>query len=567
MDEINRKIQTARRRVMWNHFLRVISWTLLATLVLIAVGIAIPKIWHLAFLDDAEAANFWMAGWVIGGSILGLFLAAGLTIVKRQSLLNVAVEVDRRFGLKSRLSSTLSMSADDQASVAGAALAQDAAQQAELIDVRDEFKIETPWQLCLPLVAGLLVFGLLFVPNAEGEIAGENVAVKKDAEEREKVVTAVDELKKKILAKRTSTGLKDAELNFDAFEKSMDELENKNSVSKKEALVKLNDLKKQIEQQQNKLGSSKDLREQLNKLKEAGNGPAQKLGEAMKSGDMAAAKKAIQDLAKKLKDGDLTKAQQERLKNDLEQMAKQMKAIADAQQQKKEELKKQIAEAQAKGDLDKAAKLQEKLEQAQKQDAAAKKMAEMSKKLGQCAKCMGKQGKGKKEGGQKAGGQKGQPGESPQQDAEAEMKDAAQQMEDLAKQIAEMQDEMEELEDMEDLQEAIEQAKAEMNGQGEGEGDEPGNGMGEGKGFGMRPKEKNNTGNFKSRVRGKLQKGRIVATGTADGENLTGRTASETREIIEAEMSSRKEAVENQLLPKSQREHTKQYFQRVLDGQ
>ena len=133
MDEINRKIQTARRRVMWNHFLRVITWTLLATLILIAIGIAIPKIWHLAFLDEAEAANFWMAAWVIGGSILGLFLAAGLTIVKRQSLLNVAVEVDRRFGLKSRLSSTLAMSPDDQASVAGAALTQDAAHQADLI--------------------------------------------------------------------------------------------------------------------------------------------------------------------------------------------------------------------------------------------------------------------------------------------------------------------------------------------------------------------------------------------------------------------------------------------------
>ena len=562
MDEINRKIQTARRRVMWNHFLRVITWTLLATLILIAIGIAIPKIWHLSFLDEAEAANFWMAAWVIGGSILGLFLAAGLTIVKRQSLLNVAVEVDRRFGLKSRLSSTLAMSPDDQASVAGAALTQDAAHQADLIDVRDQFKIETPWQLCLPLIAGLLVFGLLFVPNAEGEIAGENASVKKDADERDKVVTAVDQLKKKIRTKRTSTGLKDAELNFDAFEKSMDDLGNKNSISKKEALVKLNDLKKQIEQQQNKLGSSKDLREALNKLKDVGNGPAQKLGEAMKSGDMAAAKKAIEDLAKRLKDGKLTKAEKERLKNDLEQMAKQMKAIADAQQQKKDELKKQIAEAKAKGDLDKAAQLQEKLEQAQKQDAAAQKMAQMAKKLGQCAKCMGK-----KAGGEKAGGQKGEQGQSPEE-AQAEMKDAAQQMEDLAKQIEEMQGEMEELEDMEDLQDAIEEAKAEMNGQGgDGDGDVPGDGMGDGRGFGNRPKEENDTGNFKSRVRGKLQKGRIVATGTADGENLTGRTASETREIIEAEMSSRKEAVENQLLPKSQREHTKQYFQRVLDGQ
>jgi len=32
-------------------------------------------------------------------------------------------------------------------------------------------------------------------------------------------------------------------------------------------------------------------------------------------------------------------------------------------------------------------------------------------------------------------------------------------------------------------------------------------------------------------------------------------------------MNSKKETVENQLLPKSQREHTRQYFQSLLKGQ
>ena len=91
--------------------------------------------------------------------------------------------------------------------------------------------------------------------------------------------------------------------------------------------------------------------------------------------------------------------------------------------------------------------------------------------------------------------------------------------------------------------------------------------MGEGPGGGRRPKEANQTGNFKSRVRGKLQKGKIVIAGTADGENLTGRTTAEAREIINAEMNSKKETVENQLLPKSQREHTREYFQSLLKGQ
>lgn len=560
MDEINKTVKAARQRVMWNHFLRVIAWTLLATLLLIAVGIAVPKLWHLPFLDDPEAANFWIAGWTIGGAVAGLMLAAVLTIARRQSLLNVAVEVDQRFGLKSRLSSALAMSPDDHGSKAGAALADDAAKEASVIDVRDEFKIETPWQLCLPLLAAMLVFGLLFIPNATSAAESAKPEIKK-SDDREKVKTAVAQLKKKIREKRVSTGLKDAKLDFDKFEISLDEVEKNNSVSKKQALVKLNDLKKQIEQRQNKLGSTKSFKDALNKLKDMGNGPAKKLADAMRQGDMVAAKEAIKNLAKRIKDGKLTKNEQARLKKDLEKMAEQMKEIAKAQRQKKDDLEKQIAKAKEEGNLDKAARLQEKLEQVKKQDNQAKKMQEMAKKLAKCANCM-------KQGGNQ---QQGQPGQSPKTPAEAEadMQEAAQQMEDLAEQLEDMQQEMEELQDMEDMQQAIDDAKAEMNGQPcecEGEGD-GGQGMGKGRGVGRRPKEENQTGNFKSRVRGKLQKGKIVVAGTADGENLTGRTTAEARQIINAEMSSKKETVENQLLPKSQREHTRQYFQSLLQGQ
>jgi len=565
MDEINKKVRAARQRVMWNHFLRVFAWTLLATLLLIAIGIAVPKLWHLPFLDDPQAANFWVAGWTIGGAVAGLMLAAVLTIARRQSLLNVAVEVDQRFGLKSRLSSTLSMSPEDQSSVAGTALTEDAIKEASMIDVRDEFKLETPWQLCLPLLAALLVFGLLFLPNAS-EAASITPNSSQQSDDQEKVKTAVEQLKKKIREKRVSTGLKDADLDFEKFELSLNEVEQNKSVSKKQALVKLNDLKKQIEERQNKLGSSKSFKDALNKLKDVGKSPAKELADAMRQGDMVAAKKAIKSLAKRLKDGELSKTERAKLKKDLEKMAEQMKEIAKAQRQKKDELEKQIAKAKQEGNLDKAARLQEKLEQVKKQDNQAKKMQEMAKKLAKCAQCM------KKNGGNP--GQKGQAGQSQKSpsEAEAEMQEAAEQMEDLAKQLEDMQQEMQELEDMEDMQQAIDDAKAEMNGQPcECEGDQPGDkigqGMGQGKGGGRRPREENKTGNFKSRVRGKMQKGKIVITGTADGENLTGRTTAEARQIINAEMSSKKETVENQLLPKSQREHTRQYFESLLKGE
>ena len=100
----------------------------------------------------------------------------------------------------------------------------------------------------------------------------------------------------------------------------------------------------------------------------------------------------------------------------------------------------------------------------------------------------------------------------------------------------------------------------------ENRGKSPADGMGKGRGFGDRPQEAEKTGNYKSRVRGKLQKGQMVVTGKADGENLTGRTTSEAREIVEAAMSSQTDPLEDQVLPKSQRDHAQQYFESLREG-
>ena len=161
--------------------------------------------------------------------------------------------------------------------------------------------------------------------------------------------------------------------------------------------------------------------------------------------------------------------------------------------------------------------------------------------------------------------QNGQPQPGGDQDAEAQMQDAGDQLEDLAKQIQQMQKEMDQLQDLEDLQDAIQECKNGMCPGGK-PGDKPGNGMGAGRGFGDRPQEEEKTGNYKSRVRGKLQKGQMVVTGKADGENLTGRTTSEARAIVDAAIAGDSDPLENQVLPKSQRDHAKQYFESLREG-
>lgn len=559
MEEINKKISLARRRLMLNQFLKIIAGSLFLGFVVIAIGIAVPKIWHLNSLGTDEASQFWNAAWIIGGAVATLFTAAGITIANRQSISDVAVEVDRRFNLKSRLSSATTMTTQQRRSAAGEALAADAAHQAEVIDVGEQFPLQPHWSIALPLIPILLVGVLLTVPNAQPETPPLPPA--SNMRDVSEVKSAVEELKKKVREKDLANGLSNIELNFDDIQNSITDA--KNDVSqdaRKKTLIKLNDVKKQIAQEQSKLGSSKDFKAALNKLKNVGQGPAKKLADAMQKGDFKAAEKAIQELANKLKSGDLSKSEQQRLAKDLQQMAKQFQDLAQAQQQEKRELEKQIAQAVQQGDLEKAAKLQQKLEQLEKQDPQKRRMQDLAKQLQQCAKCLnpGQQPAGKN-------GQSAPPQDGQMQNAQSQMQDMGDQLEDFAKQMRQMQIEMDQLQDLEDLQDAIEQCKNGMCPGGK-PGDKPGNGMGEGNGFGDRPQQQEVTGNYKSRVRGKLQQGQLVITGKADGENITGRTTREAREIVAATMSSQSDPLENQVLPKSQREHAKQYFESLREG-
>ena len=77
--------------------------------------------------------------------------------------------------------------------------------------------------------------------------------------------------------------------------------------------------------------------------------------------------------------------------------------------------------------------------------------------------------------------------------------------------------------------------------------------------------EKGDTGTFKSKVKGKLQAGQTVVTGTADGKNLVGRSLSETRDLIEASISKESDPLENQKMSRIQREHAQQYFKSLRD--
>src|SRR5881394_594448 len=157
MEEIRRQVGRARRRLVLEQFFRVAGWSLFTTLLLAAIGLAIPRIWALAIEQPVWA---WDWSWIGGGIGVGLAMAAIWTYAIRRSRLDAAIELDRRFGLKERVSSSLALTPDELESDIGKALVTDAIRRVERLDVREQFAVSPTWRLVLPLAPAIAVIVL-----------------------------------------------------------------------------------------------------------------------------------------------------------------------------------------------------------------------------------------------------------------------------------------------------------------------------------------------------------------------------------------------------------------------
>ena len=581
MNAINKQISRAHQRIVIGQFFRTLSWCLFGGLVVSAIAIAIPKIWHLSFLGSEAQQQNWMVGWVIGGLMLAIIAAMVATYINRSQKLGTAVEVDERFRLKERLSSAMMLTDEQRSTKAGKALIADAENRAESLDVVDQFPFKPTRQTLLPLIPALAVALLLLVPNA---VAAEPAPEKKTEKDKQ-VKVAIEEAKKKLKEKikqMEAKGLKDASPELKSLAKKIDNLSKDSTDDKRDALVKLNDVKKQIEDRRKRLGGdSKEMKKQLSQLQKVSKGPAKKLSEAISKGEFDEAQKAIKDLVKKLKENKLSEVEQKQLAKNMEDLADQVKKMVEKHEQQKQELKKKLEKALEQGDMEKAAQLQQQLEKKEQQEKQMQKMQKMANKLKECSNCMKQGGKNGKKGQAKKGqakqGKDGQPkqgqgqaqkGEQGQQQGQKATEQAIQSLEDMAEELEKMQDDLEELEDLEDIMQQVEQAKNECNGcegQKNGEPKWQDWAKGSGRGGGLRDKQDEETGFYKSRVKGKLQRGQTVVTGDADGDNITGRSLSEARDMVQASINKKTDPLENQKLPRSMRNHARDYFKELGD--
>ncbi|MCC6509207.1 MAG: hypothetical protein IT423_08875 [Pirellulaceae bacterium] len=546
MDTVRKQAKLAKRRLVSERFFKFLPVNMLVMFGIALVGLALPLIIVMS-IDKVV----WFASWLIGAVVLSLIVNSIMTLVGRPTLSDAAIEIDRRFGLRERLSSALMLGVEDRESELGQALAADAEKRAAQLDVRDKFNWGLHRGLLLPALPALLALGLWFAPlreNAEDATLGK-ANVNQIASSTKPLI---EQLKKK-REEAEKQGLNEAADMFRKLEGKLAELQKDTKLDTKQSLAKLNDIKQQLEKRREELGSSEAMKKNLQNLEKFEPGPADELAQALKRGDFDKAEKEAEKLLEKMKSGEgLSEEDMQKLEKQLSQLEKALQEAAQAHEQAKQELEKQMKQAEAAGDLQKAAQMERKLAEMQAKDSQMQQMQELADSLSQCKECMGK---GDKQGAQDS-------------------------LQKMASQLQKMSAENGELQDLDQLMDSLSQSKSQMacsqcNGKGCSKcmnagmgkmGEMPGMGMGEGRGQGERPEEETDTDFFESRVRDPMKQGETVYGGQIGGENRKGVTTAEVQAAVLTSLAEEPEPLDNQPLPKSQLQHTREYFNAIRDG-
>ncbi len=536
MEEIRKQIRRTQRWLALQRFVGVIGWTLSIALVAALIGIGIGKIWPVGVAD-------WV--WLAGAAGLGGLSAVGWTIATRRPAVDAAIELDRRFGLKERVSSTLALSVEQRETEIGQALVADAVRRVSRIDVREQFGVRPGRQLLLPLLPlAAAISVILFVsPMARQNPAQANTqgdAVKKQ------IKTSSETLRKKLSEKRKRAereGLQDAQQLFQRLQQGADELAGKAPSDRKQALVKLNDLSRELEKRRQALGGGDEIQKHFGQLRNISRGPADRFLDAVSRGDFKKAMRELDQLQSDLASGKLSEKQRLELAKQMEEMKKKLEQLADAARKAEEDLQKQIEQARQIGQHEQADELQKQLDRLREQLPQLEQVADLAQKLGQCSQCL----------------------------KDGQLANAGEMLSQLQQGLGELQEQLEELEMLDEAMDQLAQAREQMNCQNCGgmgclECEKPGFGLGRGRGQGDRPEAETDSNFYDTKPPLKVGPGAALVVGEVDGPNRKG----DVRQAIEAQVESARQQeadpLTGQQMPRKHRQHAKEYFDRFREG-
>ncbi|MEX0678966.1 MAG: hypothetical protein WD063_17970 [Pirellulales bacterium] len=554
METLERQVRRARRRLLVESLAGKLAWCWFFTLLVAVLAIGAGKFWA------PVGQQAWATGWLalaLGG---GLAAAVLWTWLRRQSSLEAALEIDRRFGLKERVSSTLALAPAQLESEIGQALARDAVRSIRHVDVADRFRVRPDRRALLPVVPAALAVALaVFVP-VRAPKAPANVT----SDQQFQTQTSTRSLAKKIEARRKEAaerGLDELDPLLARLELGTKDVAESTALDRKKTLVALNDLVKEAEKRRRELSGAGELKKQLANLNDLEKGPADKLGQALEKGDFEGAMKHLEKLREDLAGDRLDPQAQKALAKQLDQLQRALEEKLQAQNQRERKLQEQIDEERRAGNVAKAEELQQQLDKLAAQRAPMEKLAQMQAPLKEAAQCLN----------------------------QGDCDKAAAALAQLAHDLAGMQEDLEEMEMLEGALEQVADCKKAMacmecdglgceacqGGDWAKHGGEldprfrergGGKGIGVGLGPGLGPETKPGGKLYDSAVRQQPGKGAATVVGEADGPNRKGRAREEIQTEFSEARQNAADALVEQRLPRDYRDHAKKYFDALREG-
>lgn len=538
------QIRRVWRRLYWQTLLDTLAWCCTA-----ALGAAMVWFFIEYPLVFAKPAIWWQR-WAIAGGLLGgsSFLALLIAWLRAPSLVQAALEMDGRFHLKERVTTSLLLSASEKETPAGQALLADVDQHIQKLSIGEQFAVRPPRHLALvPVAVVLLAAVALFYHPTGGRATSktdpdrlDNLANVKEI--GQKVASLKKPAAEPAAAKPKSDKLQELENELDKIAKKP--MDNKEQLRDrvKELTEKQNEAQ-QLEQNLN--DKDQKLKQQLRQLerlaKKSKDSPANKLQDALEKGDFKEAKEEAEKLRERLGEkefekGGLTEAEKKKLEEQLQNLQEQMDRLAQ-NKQKEEELKKLFQE----GKIDKKT-LDKELAQLKKEAQAMKELKKLADALKECKECLAK---------------------GNVEDAMEALQKAADELEKMEGGSEELKALKDKIKEMMEAKEAMCKALSENQGQMAQAGPSGPNNGGEGAG----PREESgkvDTDSVDSRERGVLDtKGQVIHSGYAPGRNYRKKPSAEIEGDIKQAAQEAPEAIERQKIPRDARKMTRGYFQNL----
>lgn len=528
METLVRSIGVARRRMILEHWFRLMPRWIAAAVVAVAIALVAGKFWAWGLV--------WWA-WLAGGVAIGIVASAVHAVLRRPSPLAAALEIDRRFDLDERVSSAWSLGPAARQTPVGQAVLDDACRHVTGLSLSDRFGVLPDRRAWVPLAPALatLLLALLVGPWNRSEATAEASSTVQPEAQR-----STDQLRKKLIEQRREArehGLKDAELLLQQLEQRSEKLANEVKQNPKQSLIRLNELAHQVRERQKQLASDA-VKQQLRQLKNLGNGPADRFAQAMRRGNVKQAIEELEKLKQQLAQKQLSEQQRQQLMSQLDKMANTLKQFAESQKQARKQLEKQMAEAQAAGREEEAERLKEQLEQLDQQIAQQSRMQELASQAEQCAACLN----------------------------QGDASEAIDRLTAMQATLDDLERELQESALLDEVLDQIGQCKQCMGGLGVGGKGGTGEGLGEGRGRGNRPEAESETKSYDTRVRQRVGRGTSTLTDLVEGPNRKGQVEQQIATEFENARHEASAPVTTQRLPREYREQTKGYFDALLEA-